>query len=280
VNNIHFGHFITESLVRLWAIDSLNETFKSVVFYKFSTNHEVPNFVFDTIDLIAPGANISILEGPASFELLAVPQELKSGSYIYGHSAVRKMCRGLLSRLERRNGLEKVYVSRSRLGAGNGGLIYEELIDEYMQAEGYTVLYPEEMPIRDQLEIYSSAEKLVFADGSAVHLYALVAQPHQSVFVIWRRGKYSIFDWQIKTFGGPSVQGEACIEELWVPEKEPSPSYGKSVLNLGQLSSQLYDGGFISQSKWCGPSRDEIKKRLEDIIKETGLPYIQIAVPT
>jgi len=45
LNNVHFGHFITESLVRLWAFDLLGESFKSVVFYKYSVKSEVPNFV-------------------------------------------------------------------------------------------------------------------------------------------------------------------------------------------------------------------------------------------
>ena len=279
LNNVHFGHFITESLVRLWAINNLASSYDTVVFYKYSPTAEVPNFVIDTLKILAPDVNISVLNAPTSFEHLAVPQELKQGSYLYGHPLNIEMCKRLRSFIGTSDGPKKVYISRSRLNIGNGGLIYEELIDDYMRAEGYSVLYPEAMSIREQLDVYSNAEKLVFADGSAVHLYALVAQPSQSVFVIHRRGKYRVYDWQIGTLGGPRVRGESHIVELWVPEADPSRSFGKGVLNFVALSRELFEAGFISSNSWENPTPSEIRERLAAIMEERKLSYVQISIP-
>ena len=280
LNNVHFGHFITESLVRLWAFDNLAETFNSVVFYNYSIDKGVPDFVSDTLDILIPGISVTVLNYPAMFELLAVPEELKFGSYIYGHPLNRDMCKRLRLNSDQKDIRKKIYISRSRLNVGNGGLIYEELIDDYMRAEGYAVLYPEAMSVREQLEAYSSAEKLVFADGSAVHLYALVSQPTQNVFVIYRRGKYSVYDWQIRTFGGPPVLGDSCIEEFWVPEKDPSSSFGKGVLNFAALSKQLFDAGFIAKHPWYGPNAEEVKARIAATMENMRLSYIQVPVPS
>ena len=279
LNNVHFGHFITESIVRLWAINYLATSFDTVVFYKYAPAADLPEFVSDTLEILLPECRISILSAPASFERLAVPQELKQGSYFYGHPLNIEMCKRLRSFIGTSDVPKNVYISRSRLNIGNGGLIYEELIDDYMRSEGYTVLYPEAMPIRQQLEVYSNAEKLVFADGSAVHLYALVAHTSQSVFVIHRRGKYRVYDWQIGTLGGPSVQGESHIEELWVPERDPSRSFGKGVLNFSSLSKEMFKAGFISSRAWENPTPAKIKDRLMAIMEERKLSYVQTSIP-
>ena len=182
VNNVHFGHFITESLVRLWAFDHLSPAFRSVVFYKYNNLGQLPDFVIETLGLLIPGVEIVAVDSPANFEVRGCLQELEWGSYIYGHPFVRRICSRLRVQAAKPEGPKKVYVSRSRLSVGQGLIIGEQMIDDYMRAEGYAVLYPEAVSIREQLEAYSNADQLVFADGSAVHLYALVAQPTQKDF--------------------------------------------------------------------------------------------------
>jgi hypothetical protein len=55
------------------------------------------------------------------------------------------------------------------------------------EAHGYTIIRPETMSLSRQIIAYNAVEELVFAEGSALHLYAPVARPDQRVFVIWRR---------------------------------------------------------------------------------------------
>jgi hypothetical protein len=278
LHNGHFGHFIAESLARLWAFDHLDAKYSSVVFYLRQTHLPVAGFVSETLEILIPNIETQIVRVPTEFEVLAVPQELKKGSYIVGHPLVKAMCKRLRSRDT--GGAKKVYVSRSRLSLGQGGIFYDHLVDEYMQAEGYRVLYPETMSVREQLDAYAAAERLVFADGSALHLYALVANPDQYVFVIWRRGKYGIFNWQVNSFGGPPVQGEPCLEQLWVPEdKAPDAAHGKAVLNFSLLSKQLREAGFITHAPWDELKPSEIEKQLAMVTSKEGRKFVLIPIP-
>ncbi len=281
LNNVHFGHFITESLVRLWAFDHLAPSFRTVVFYRYNCHGGIPAFVAETLGLLIPDIAVTIVTGPARFELLAVPRELKSGSYIHGHTFNRALGRRLVAAAGPAHGAKRIYVSRSRLPISNGGFVSEDLVDDYFRAEGYTVLHPEEMSVLEQVSAYQAAEQLVFADGSALHLYALVTRLDQRVFVIWRRGKYSIYNWQIGTFGGPPVIGESCVDELWAPENAIThATFGRAVLNFSALAEQLHAAGFIVSRSWTGPDDAEVARRLAGIAEKTGQRYIRVPVPS
>ena len=202
------------------------------------------------------------------------------GIYIHGHPFNRQLCRRLAASAGPPRGASKIYVSRSRLPAGGGGFVNEALVDDYFRAEGYTILHPQEITVREQIAAYRAADQLVLADGSAVHLYALVARPEQRVFAIWRRGKYSIYNWQIGTFGGPPVLGESCVDELWVPEHEAThATFGRAVLNFPALAEQLHAAGFITSPTWTGPDETEVRQHLASIMEATGHRYIRIPVP-
>jgi len=119
------------------------------------------------------------------------------------------------------------------------------------------------MSIRDQIAAYNAADYLVFADGSALHLYALVAKPEQRAFVIWRRKVNSVFTWQVETFGGPRLGGKSCVKELWVRDHEPIETVqGKAVLNFPILRTQLIEAGMIGGATWQYPTDSEQQEAL------------------
>lgn len=61
-----------------------------------------------------------------------------------------------------------VYVSRSALTT-KGCHAGETYLCSVLQQLGVSVIWPEAMPLREQLQRYAGAEKLVFAEGSALH---------------------------------------------------------------------------------------------------------------
>lgn len=284
LQNEHFGHFISESISRLWALNHLSLDFQSIVYFLRKPQRPVAQFAIDFLRLLAPEKRIYIVKEATRFELLAIPQEMSKGGYVYGYPQMRRLCDRLYSDKPRSAGMgfgKKIYVSRSKLSRGEGGILSDLRIDEYLEAEGYTIIHPQLLSVEQQLKAYEEAEQIIFADGSAVHLFALVCRPSQKVFVIWRRNKYGIFDWQVKSFGGPTLEGEHCIQRLWIPELDaPDTSRGKAQISFRALSKQLRERGFIFGNPWDEPSESDIQRELDDISAEKSRKFVLRNLPS
>ncbi len=77
-----------------------------------------------------------------------------------------------------------VYVSRSGQRARFAGEAY---LEEVMKASGVAVVRPETLPLHEQLRIYASADRLIFAEGSALHATQLLGRCLGDVVVLVRR---------------------------------------------------------------------------------------------
>ncbi len=82
-----------------------------------------------------------------------------------------------------------IFVSRSKVHPKtlSGRLAGEAYLDEVFAAAGMRVIYPEELPLAEQLRIYRSARRLVFSEGSAVHALQLLGRISAQVVVLNRR---------------------------------------------------------------------------------------------
>ncbi len=55
------------------------------------------------------------------------------------------------------------------------------------EKNGFKVIYPEKISIKEQLKIYSDAEIIVFTEGSAIHTLQLLGNINAKVIIINRR---------------------------------------------------------------------------------------------
>jgi hypothetical protein len=262
LQNEHFGHFISESLTRLWATQQLHKSFDSVVFYLRVPSQPIAKFALDMLASIIPGVKITVASRLTEYEILAVPKQLGDDrqGFIYGHPANRRLFAHLYDTPD--GGPKKVYVSRSRL-KNEGGVLLESVIEENLRVEGYEIVHPQELSFAEQIKLYQTAENLIFSEGSALHLYAIFARPEQRSFVIWRRKKHGTFDWQLKSFGAQPTQGIPCIRTLWIPEREPTVTVrGRAVLDFVSLRNQLQTAGFIRGTEWRIPITSEFESEL------------------
>jgi hypothetical protein len=281
LQNEHFGHFLVESLSRLWGFDKLGSRYDTVAYYLRRPHLPIAPFVTEMLQILIPGIKLHIVKDPTEFETLAVPQQLvQNGSgYMFGHPMIASMCKRL--RLSGGAGAKKVYVSRSKISKYAGGILGDYLIDQYLEDAGYKIVYPETMSIRDQLATYSEAEQLIFTEGSALHLYALVANPTQRAFMIHRRVNTGLpFDWQIRSFGGPKLQGDPFVEKLWVPQHQaPNAAQAKAIINFGALSQQLHDYGFVASPPWPQPNTENLEKLIVEIEAEkTHWKFVSVPI--
>ncbi len=272
LQNSHFGHFMVESVSRLWASSFLKDI-DSLVFYKREKRRGVPKFVEDFIALLTNEISITIVEEATEFETLFVPNQLgieRSGVFVHHNAAepcVNNLIEAVRASLQGKNFPEKLYVSRSQLSGREGGFVGERQVEKNLENQGYRVVHPEKMSVLEQLQFYISAKKIIFSDGSAYHLFAMVAQATQDVFVIWRRKKHFDFDFQLISKTGELSKGKPYLKGYWKAAGLPVVSSTQIAdLDHDKLHESLVAHNFIDRSSnWDTPDEETIAKEVEAI---------------
>ena len=280
----HFGHFLLESLSRLWALDEYGTQIESVVFVKSWGLHNVgstaevhlPPYVRDTLALLGI-PKIMVVHGvPVRFERLIVPSQLLGIHLIEGHAAFHRFVKRLgavgLPSSVLSNGCRDVYISRRKIcDAGWAGILCENVIEENLRGYGYQIIYPEGLTVEEQLGIYNQSERIVFATSSAIHLFALVAREDQRAFTINRKpGGATLHLEQVRGFGCFQVeQFDGITERLfrrststWMAAENTSVA----VLDFDLLGSALEARGFLPDTaQWRPPTAEELREQLNVI---------------
>jgi hypothetical protein len=181
-----FGHQIADFTMRLLptvaAHPGLPIAFCSHPRMRITTPEEVPPFVRATWEWLGVRDVRIISRDTLVRELVVEPQaEQLCGP---GPDAEHLDRLDALSRRLTGRRLPIVYVSRA---AQAGRLAGEEYLEHVMTAAGGRVIRPETIPLPRQLRIYASADRLIFAEGSAVHGTQLLGRSLGDVSVIVRR---------------------------------------------------------------------------------------------
>ena len=268
VNN-HFGHLLIESLSRLWVCNYFKE-YTSVVFSLRNSSVSIPSYVFNLFEVIGI-KNIKIVDEPEAFEFLVVPEQLAhpERGYILGYEPNKNLFRGIIS--PRRGYPEKVYISRSELGKDDGGFVSEKILERNLERDGYKIVHPQLLELKEQIAIYVSAKKVIFSDGSAFHLYALFSRSDQDVFVVWRRDKIASFSFQLRSFSNKTPLGDPHVLGYYdVREGQLQKSRRRSQICFERLRKQLQAEGFLNSSDWSTPSRDDVDREVKIIEEALG----------
>lgn len=281
----HFGHFMAFSIGRLWAAHDLHGQVAGVVFLQLHGNRpgasarSVGAAIQEVLMHLGIGGTLPfrVLTAPTRFERLAVPEHLViSGG---APSAQNTRFVGMLRRMQDcsrvKHGLvtPKLYVSRRLLPENLGGMLFEDLLEENLMAEGYSVMYPELLSIAEQVAAYASARQVIFADGSAVHLGIGFLKPENPVAVIARRPPkhprpgYLLAASLRRSFlvdavigGIASLEGEVLTEHATV--------HGIGILDLARVRDLLVEGGMCSGKGWRIPDATEVETRVSAAIAQ------------
>ncbi|EBA17041.1 hypothetical protein RSK20926_08727 [Roseobacter sp. SK209-2-6] len=266
----HFGHFLVESTSRLWGLAHLKHEVRGVLFIpkRPASGSDIQGFHREFLSLIAPELRIHVAAEPTKVEELIVPgQGFGLGRITQGTRKYRNAIHSRFARDVRPDGPEKLYISRSALGLGKGGLLGEEKLEHYLEAEGYEVFHPQDHSMRDQIARYKAARHVIAADGSALHLFALVGRPDQKVAIIMRResGASNLLADNVAGFCRRDPLVIDALRAEWVPqEKQRSSRLSFGELNHSIIGKELARHGFISgDGEWQSLSRAACRRLLE-----------------
>lgn len=248
----HFGHFLVESISRIWALDALRGQIDGVLYVpKFQNRPEHVADVYRPF-LQALGVDVPMLNiaDPVRVDRVYVPRQgFGMFQMIEGAPEFRAFIRAHAGREIAPKGPEKLYISRSALPAQRGSVVGEKLLEGWLEAEGYTVFHPQKHSFQDQIAAYKAATHIIGVDCSPLHLLALVGNRDQKVGVIARRDGDldQIFARQIRAFQGAHAVATNHLIRNWIEDHANRPSrtsWGE--VDFAGVHADLTAAGLIS----------------------------------
>lgn len=280
----HFGHFITESMGRLWTLSESDLSFESVVYIP-KDRPAPPRAAREKeklLNALGINAKIRVVSEPIRVEKLIVPVA-KFGlddALIDATPRYVSFIKSCASNQVSPKGGELLYVSRQGLPIDRGTMLGESLIEKLLSEEGYTIWRPQEHSIDDQIAQYRAAKKIISVDASPLHLLAYVANDNQKISIIKRRSMdaYIAIIRHINAFSSPEIN---IIDELTADYIRPNggrigrSSWGEvSIQNVG---ARLAEQGMISKpEKWRNLSDNEISSQINFIQERAEGKYTRI----
>ncbi|SDE04803.1 glycosyltransferase 61 family protein [Limimaricola pyoseonensis] len=276
----HFGHFLVESLARIWAFDALRHDLDGVLYVpkaQVRPQHVARSFrpLLGALGLDAPMRN---LEAPTRVERLHVPpQGLGMFDMIEGAPEFRRFIRRHAGADIPADGPERIYISRSALPAARGSILGESWLERRLAQEGYVAFHPQQHDHRTQIATYKAARRIVSVDGSPLHLLAMVGDAGQRVGIVARRpgGLDEVFARQIRAFSGASVTLCGPPRGNWVPDGAAGPnrlSWGE--IDFPRAGAALAEGGLVDHGpSWTGPEPAELAAEIARVGAANGRAF-------
>jgi hypothetical protein len=181
----HYGHFMLESLGRLWAPPSAEAI---PVVWLPSTGPALTAWQHEMLDLVgAPPHRVVIggADGAVSVgELLVADQGFEVRRYLHPWFS------SYLARIEAAPTGDKLWLSRTGLG-DRAGVAEEPEIEALVAAAGWRVEHLEQHSVRRQAEILAGASHVAGIEGSALHNLLFVRDFAGTIDVFTRQGDQS-----------------------------------------------------------------------------------------
>ncbi|MCV2892647.1 glycosyltransferase family 61 protein [Lentibacter sp. XHP0401] len=249
----HFGHFQMQSIARLWAIRRYRDEIEGIIFVTRGQTDMLP-FEQDYLALLIGDVPVRVVTEVCDVEALVVPgQGFGLGDIAKGTRVFRRYIAAEFAKDVAPEGPEKLFISRALQPLEKGGFLGEELLDARMEEAGYTVFWPEEHSLREQIARYKAAKRVVGLDGSALHLFAMVGANAQKVAMILRRekGASRALRTHLTSFTGAkplAINALAKGAEVSVGKKREI-----SELDFEHIGKLLKRHGFIDRAQEWGP---------------------------
>lgn len=180
----YFGHFLLDSLSRLWFAKKHPNI--PIVWSKHPLPQEIKykKWQKDILDLLSiKNTSIFLDNKPTEFKKLYIP----TPGFIHGLSFHPDHA-SFLACYESQKPIKgkKVYISRKNIACG--GYKNENIIEEFLKNNGWIIYKPELHSIVDQLHMFSSAEIVLGVESSAFHPLIFHTNITSKIFCLHRVG--------------------------------------------------------------------------------------------
>jgi capsular polysaccharide biosynthesis protein len=178
----HFGHFLLESLSRLWLARERPD--HRLVWCLMGDFTEYTPWQGKILDLLGVRNEALFLRSPTRFERLLIPEQ----GYVIQDTFHRQHADflGVVEPAPMRRG-NRCWISRSRLSPESGGLQDEEEVESRLARRGWQIFHPQDHSITEQLGFLSSSETIAGLPGSAFHSLILLKRLESRIKLVQLR---------------------------------------------------------------------------------------------
>lgn len=175
----HWGHFLMDSLSRIWYLLQDNPNKKAIYFGEKIVHENIIQF----FEMIGIDINqLIFINKPTKFDNIIVPEaSFVPGKHI--HKDFLLAFDKITSNIEINHNIDKVYLSRTNLSSYGKTEWGENKIEEQFKQNGYKIVYPEKLSFLEQIKILKSAKEIVCVSGTLPHTLVF-AQEKTKVIVI------------------------------------------------------------------------------------------------
>lgn len=161
-----FGHFLMDGFVRLWYEEKNKGNNLRFAFLKVG-NFDLQEYHTKLLELAGiDEKRVLIVNQPSKFNNVIVPKQAWYPSGAYNRDLFRLPWDKIRSRVTPKKE-SKVYLSRSKFK--NQDMFGEGFFENFFESRGFMVIYPEQLPIKEQIAYISGADELACTDGTLSH---------------------------------------------------------------------------------------------------------------
>lgn len=272
----HFGHFVTESLSRVWwHLENPNHGRRAVVVpygtsgwdgtkVRLAELREWQSQLLAYFNIEDP----LFVDRPVRIAKLAIPEQ---GAILFGDHHTPEFRAALAKHDERMNGPRtydvKLFLRRPR-DPNSGGLIGESAMSDMLREAGYLELSPETLAIDEQLRLVRRASHVISVEGSGLHLFNLLGDSPGAKVLSLRR----LSEWSSQAFSrsvAPYVGSLTTVPTALRFASSFSSSRDLVVPDLRALQNAL--AHFDSTIEWHRYDFEELSfALLDDVVEAVG----------
>ncbi len=168
----HFGHFLVQTLSRLWFLHESEITqFDHIVLLPL--NDHIPAFVYELFDILGVADRIISVNRLVQLEFVYLPAPaLEYPSLVY--QAINRVQHLFISRNKINYSKQALFLSRTQLTPGHHRVIIgEHRLEQCLREEGFQIFYPEQHSIEEQIHTLAIHKTIIGFAGSALHTLIL-----------------------------------------------------------------------------------------------------------
>lgn len=240
----HFGHFLLSTVSRLWALRELLAEPLPLLYHGPPVSHLLAQApIRSAFEALGLGPERFLRYGrPVRIPRVIVPATSfveRQRTHIEFRHCLGWLGDGLGIAHDSVNRSEQpLYISKSRLSAGNRRLVGEAELDEHMRTLGARILHPETLPLAEQAAVIAEHRVLVGTVGTGFHLAGLCNAPKQILALCPGPSMSANFGLLDALFDNRS-------RYIWVPRTRIRPGDGDfqqrfEIDDLGTVATELF----------------------------------------
>ncbi|WP_244459986.1 glycosyltransferase 61 family protein [Roseomonas fluvialis] len=210
-----FGHFVAESLSRLWAMRAAPEA--ALVWHRHPawTAPGLSRWQQDVLALAGLGGRTHrFIDAPVVVDDILVPEQ----GHVMGHVLHPAQVRALgVHPFRAPQAGRRLWVSRSALAKANGMIEREDELEALLRDRRWEVVHPERRDVAAQLALYEDAEILAGFEGSAFHLLLMGRDIRARVLLLDRRlapAQHRTYDIIAQALGFPQERLSVALDPV------------------------------------------------------------------